>query len=488
MADALDSQDHTVRSLTAKTFGGRMPTHSGDIALESHGISPIPESNRYGSARRLFTVWFAPNVNMTGVFTGTLAIVLGLGFWLGLLAMIIGTVIGSLPVAYLSTWGPRTGTGQLPLSRIAFGDTVVLPGVVQWLSSIAWDGLVGLFGGEALAALLHIPFPIAVAVILLLQCVVGVFGYELIHRVEAVMTVVLAVTFAVLTIKLVTGHSVITASTAHGPDLAGAFVLEVTIALSLAISWASYASDYSRYLPSSTSSKQVFWYSLGGIVLSYVCIQAIGIAAAGVLTNQTAEGVRSIMGGGVLGVLALLAISLASVASNAMNDYSGSLALQTVGVRLRRPVAAGVVTIMAFLLILWLHHGDVASKFENVLLFVGYWIPGFVAIVAIDWLARRLGKGSVDPLRQHTTRSNAIAALVVFVVAFGAAVPFMDTSLFVGPAANALHGADIAYFVAFIVAAALYAPFRLRGGRAGGGADSAAEPRAVPAATDQAAP
>jgi nucleobase:cation symporter-1, NCS1 family len=169
-----------------------------------------------------------------------------------------------------------------------------------------------------------------------------------------------------------------------------------------------------------------------------------------------------------------------------MNDYSGSLALQTVGVRLRRPVAAGVVTIMAFLLILWLHHGDVAAKFENVLLFVGYWIPGFVAIVGIDWYARRLGRGSVDPLRQHTARNNAIAALVVFVAAFGAAVPFMDTSLYVGPVANALHGADIAYFVAFIVAVVLYAPYRLRRGRAGGTNRSAA-PQSVPAATDQAA-
>jgi NCS1 family nucleobase:cation symporter-1 len=150
-------------------------------------------------------------------------------------------------------------------------------------------------------------------------------------------------------------------------------------------------------------------------------------------------------------------------------------------------VAAGVVTIMAFLLILWLHHGDVAAKFENVLLFVGYWIPGFVAIVAIDWYARHLGKGAVDPLRQHTARNNAIAAVVVFVVAFGAAVPFMDTSLFVGPAANAMHGADIAYFVAFIVAAALYAPYRLRGGRASGGAHSSAAPSTVGAATDQAA-
>ena len=143
--------------------------------------------------RRLFTVWFAPQVNMTGVFTGALAIVLGLGFWLGLLAMVIGTVLGSLVVGYLSTWGPRTGTAQLPNSRMAFGGGVVLPAALQWLSSIAWDALVGLFGGEALAVLLGIPFWIAVLIVLGVQGVVGFFGYELIHRMQAVLTVVLFV-------------------------------------------------------------------------------------------------------------------------------------------------------------------------------------------------------------------------------------------------------------------------------------------------------
>src|SRR6185312_7588022 len=101
---------HTMRSaLSAPAFRGRRPTRSGDLAVESHGIGPIGLDQRYGNPARLFTVWFAPQVNMTGVFTGTLAITLGLGFWLGLLAMVIGTVLGSLVVSYLSTWGPRTG-------------------------------------------------------------------------------------------------------------------------------------------------------------------------------------------------------------------------------------------------------------------------------------------------------------------------------------------------------------------------------------------
>src|SRR6266581_7648553 len=250
----VNKSDSGSSALEASTFGGRMPTGSGDMAIETHGITPIPEDNRYGTPRRLFTVWFAPQMNMTGVFTGSLAIVFGLGFWLGLLAMVIGTLLGSLPVAYLSTWGPRTGTGQLPASRMAFGGTVVLPAIVQWLSSIAWDGLVGLFGGEALSTLLHTPFWVGVLIVLALQGIVGIFGYELIHRVEAVMTVVLIVTFAVLTIKLLGGnHQIVTPPTVHHGALAGSFVLEVTVALSLAISWASYASDYRRYLPSSRS-------------------------------------------------------------------------------------------------------------------------------------------------------------------------------------------------------------------------------------------
>ncbi len=438
-----------------------MPAGSGDMAIETHGITPVPEDSRYGTPWRLFTVWFAPQMNMTGVFTGSLAIVFGLGFWLGLLAMIIGTVLGSLPVAYLSTWGPRTGTGQLPASRMAFGATVVLPATVQWLSSIAWDGLVGLFGGEALSVLLHTPFWVGVLIVLALQGMVGIFGYELIHRVEAVMTVVLIITFAVLTIKLLSGgHQIVTPPAVHHGDLVGSFILEVTVALSLAISWASYASDYSRYLPSSTPRKPVFWYTLGGVVLSYICIQAIGIAGAKALGAETAEGVRSVMGGGFLGVLALIVIGLASVGSNAMNDYSGSLALQTVGVRVRRPVSAVVVTVIAFVLILWMHGGNTSSRFENVLLFVGYWIPAFVAVAVIDWHYRARGRHTINPARESTVRADAIVALTAFVIAFGAAVPFMNTSIVVGPVAKAWHGADVAYYVDFLVAAIIYGGYR----------------------------
>ena len=448
-------------ALTEPTFTGRRPSGAGDLSVETHGIAPIPDDQRYGSPARLFTVWFAPQVNMTGVFTGALAIVLGLGFWLGLLAMVIGTVLGSLMVGYLSTWGPRTGTGQLPNSRMAFGGGVVLPAVLQWLGTIAWDALVGLFGGEALSVLLGIPFWLGVLIVLCVQGAAGFFGYEVIHQMQAVLTIVLFTTFVVFAVKLVGGHEIVTPASVHGADLVGAFVLEVTIAFSLAVSWASYAADFSRYLPADTPRARVFGFTFAGIVLAYIFIEGIGIAAGDVVSDQTAEGVRSVMGGGLLGGVALLIIALASIGSGVMNDYSGSLALQTIGVRVRRPVSAVIVTLLAFPLILWLNAADTATRFQDVLLLVSYWIPAFFSIVVIDWLLRIGGRATINPAEEPTDRRDSAAAVIVFVLAYAAAIPFMNTSLIEGPVARAWHGADVAYFVNLLVAAVLYGGYRV---------------------------
>ncbi|WP_037367305.1 purine-cytosine permease family protein [Amycolatopsis orientalis] len=448
--------------IDAEVFGGRMPAGAGDFAIETHGITPIPDANRFGRPWRLAGVWFAPNLTMTAVFTGTLGATLGLGFTTGFVIALIGTVVGSLPVAWLSTWGPRTGTGQLPLARLPFGRGVVLPGLVQWLGSIAWDALVGLFGGEALAQLTGLPFWAAVLVVLVLQCTLGVFGYAVIHRVQAVMSVVLVVAFVALAVKVVLDHPITFADSATGGDFAGAVVLFSTITLSLAISWAPYAADFSRYLPASTRPSGVFWFTLLGLTASYALGEGIGLALGTALGDQTAAGVSTLLGGGVLGAAALLVIALAAVSSNAMNDYSGSLALQTVGVRVRRPVSAVVVTVLAFALILWMHSGDLAAKFQNVLLVVSYWIPPFLGVVVPDWLRRTRRGHEVDVLAELRRPVRGWAAIVAFVVGFAAAVPFMNTTVYTGPVAAALHGADLAYYAGFVVSLVAYTLLRGR--------------------------
>jgi NCS1 family nucleobase:cation symporter-1 len=439
-------------------FHGSRPRHDGDMVLESHGMAPIPEDQRYGASWRNFTVWFAPNLELSGIFTGTLAFTIGLGFWPGFIAIVIGVLLGALPVALLATWGPKTGMGQLPLARLPFGKTIAVPAAVQWLSSVAWDALVGLFGAQAAQLLFHIPFVVGVLIVLAVEGIIGFLGYEFIHQLEKWGSGVLAILFAVLSVRILQHGNIPTANTVHGAAAVGAFILMTTIAFSGAFSWATYAADYSRYQSKEARSSPIFFWTLAGLAASFIWMYAIGLAGAKVFVDQTAGGVRSLVGGGFVGVLALLAVMFGAVTSNAMNDYSGSLAVQAAGIRIRRNWSAALGTLLAFILILWLNSGNLSSKFQNILLFTAYWIAPFLAIIVIDWYRRggSISREGLARLMRFTNLSTGWPALAALVVGFAAMVPFMNTGLVVGPVANALHGADLSFYAGFLVAAIVY--------------------------------
>jgi NCS1 family nucleobase:cation symporter-1 len=443
-------------------FDGTRPTHTGDLTMETAGMVPIPEDHRYGPNWRNFTVWFAPNMELSGVFTGTLAATLGLGLATGIAAIVVGVVLGALPVAALSLWGPKTGMAQLPLARLPFGKTIALPALVQWVSSVAWDALVGLFGGQAAQILFHVPFAVGVIIVLALEGVVGFLGYEFIHRLEAWGSAILTVLFIVLTYKIVEHGHFPVHNTVHGGVAVATFILMMTIAFSGGFSWATYAADYSRYMKADTPRKPLFWLTFGGLAASFIWVYTIGLLGARSLSNQTAAGVQSLMGGGLLGALALIAIMLGAVSSNALNDYSGSLAVQAGGVRIKRHYSALLGTVLAFVLILWLNTGDVAAKFQNVLLFTAYWIAPFLAIVLIDWRDRKdtVNRATLVHMLHWENLRSGWPALVALVVGFGAMIPFMDTGLLVGPVSKWLDGADVSFYVGFVVAAVIYYPLR----------------------------
>jgi NCS1 family nucleobase:cation symporter-1 len=443
-------------------YEGKKPSRHGDMTVETQGMAPIPESERYGASWRNFTVWFASNLQMSSVFTGTLAVTLGLGFWPGLIAIVIGIVLGALPVAYLTTWGPKTGMGQLPFARLPFGKTIALPAAVQWLSTLAWDSLVGIFGGQAAQSLFHIPFYVGVIIVLALEGSVGFLGYEFIHQLQKWASLVLALLFILLSWKILQHGTFASHNAVSGGTAVGMFVLMTTIAFSGSFSWASYAADYSRYQPKDTNPRPIALWTLLALSLSYIWTYAIGAAGAKLLTDQTASGVRTLVGGGLIGVLALLAIILGTIASNSMNDYSGSLALQAGGIKIRRQWSALVGTVFAFFLILWLNHGNTSAKFQNILLFASYWIAPFLAVILVDWFFVRstLSEGRLRALMDFSRLASGWSAAVSLVVGFLAMIPFMDTNLIVGALAKKLDGADISFYVGFVVAGIVYMVLR----------------------------
>ena len=446
-----------------------MPTHEGDLSIEAHGMDPIPESARYGSVGRLFTVWFTPNLVPAAFFIGTLVTLdfLKLGFVTSILAIIVGNVLGSAFVGILSTMGPKTGMAQLPAARLPFGKSIVLPGLLNWVSTIGWDGINSLFGAFAITLLIPaLPFPIALLIIVLCQGALGIFGYEAIHQFEKWGAIALGVMFVILTISIVGQADTSLTDGFSGLDQVGAFIAYVAIVASFVLAWTLYASDYSRYLPTNTSSRQIFWNTLLGATLASAWLEILGLLVATKATGgESSDTIFAVLGGpgNIIAMLAMVAIAVGTVAVNAMNDYTGSLSLQAAGLRIKRIYSAAVVAVLGFLFTMYLQNSaDVATNFTNFLLFISYWISPFVGVVLADWWLRR-GQADVSRLSDFTSLPSGTVALVALVVGFLVSIPFQNSSLgysWGGPfnyvTANYLHGADIAYYVGGLVAFVIY--------------------------------
>ena len=450
-----------------------MPSHEGDLSVEGHGFEPIPESAHYGSASRVFTVWFAPNLVPAAFFIGTLVTLnfLKLGFVTALLAIIVGNIVGSVLVGVLATMGPRTGMAQMPLARLAYGKSIIVPGILNWISCIGWDGINSLFGAYAVTILIPaVPFWLALLVIVIAQGALGVLGYEAIHQFERYASVALAVMFVVLTIGVLGKGTTSLTDGMAGLDQVGAFLAYVAIVASFVLAWALYASDYTRYLPRDTSPSRIFLWTVLGLSLASGWLEILGLLVATKATGgESSQTIFDVLNGGLLGALAMVAIFGGTVAVNAMNDYTGSLSLQAAGVRVPRVVSAIAVAILGFLFTLYLYSNiaEYAGKFWNFLLFLSYWIAPWAGVVVADWWlrGRRANAARLVDFGRLPTGTTALLALVV---GFVVSVPFQNSSLGYDIATNyswlpinwvtvnVLHGADIAYYVGFAVSFIVY--------------------------------
>jgi NCS1 family nucleobase:cation symporter-1 len=446
-----------------------MPTHAGDLSIEGRGIEPIPAEARYGSLGRIFTVWFTPNLVPAAFFIGTLAALdfLKIGFVTGILAILVGNLVGSILVGILGTMGPATGMAQMPLARAAYGKSIVLPGLLNWLSCIGWDGINSIFGAGAITLLTGLPFFVSLLIIVILQAALGVIGYEAIHTFEKYMAIVLGAMFVVLTISIFGQASTGRTDGFTGLDQLGAFILFSTICASFVLAWALYASDYSRYLPATTSRFGVFWVTVAALTMSAGWIEVLGLAVADKATGESVGVIHSILGGGFIGGFAMIAVALGTVAVNALNDYTGSLSLLAAGIRVPRVVSAFVVAVLGFFFTLYLNSGDFGGKFTGYLLFLSYWIAPWAAVLLIDWWLRR---GRVDPMRlvSFSALPSGLLGLASLVIGFVVSLPFQQSSygeelhtqypfLPINVISDSnLHYADIAYVVGFVVAAVIY--------------------------------
>jgi nucleobase:cation symporter-1, NCS1 family len=426
------------------------------LTVEPHGIEQVSASERHGRPRTLFTLWLSANMGLPVWLVGALAVVFGLGFADGVAAIIVGNIIGCGLLALTASMGPEIGMPQLSFTRHSFGVRgAYLPALLNWVSTSGWYAVNSIVGAFAIERLTTLPFWVSLLILTAAQMLLGIYGYNLIHRFEAVSAVLLAIIFLLMSvIGLPQAHFGLTSKLPFADHL-GLFVLMTTAVASYVFSWSPYASDYARYLPAETPKWRVFTAVFAGSFIGCVWLQVLGAAVATIGLNLAPiDLVVKVMG--PIWVPALIAVIIGTVAANALNIYTGALSLLTLDVPIKRWVSVIAVGILGGLLALYGSSG-LSAKYENFLLLISYWIGPWLAVVLVDFflhpgLPTRPEKG----WRATFRRAVEWPGLVAFLVGLIVSIPFMNSALYVGPMANLLHGADIAYYIGLLVAGLLY--------------------------------
>ena len=438
----------------------------GFLQVEASGSEAIPQSARRGRPRDLGFLWAGAFVNYASLLTASLLTTFyGLGVWDGLTATMLGTIAGALILGLLSNTGPASGLPQIVYTRRIFGAAGARVGAALTLFlAIGWFAVDCVIGAQAGAQLLGLgasrgaTFGLVV-VIAGVSVFVAVFGHRTITVLETYGAVVFGILAAVLFAVLAPQMHWRAGATAGAADYPGAFVLGFMTCFALVASWFPFASDYSRYLPASSSRRSVTFWPVAGVAAPMLLLGLFGLLLPTIDTKLAADqGVLAVIQKHAPAWVALpffAFVILGEIWANYLDVYTAGLVGLAMGLRLKRwqtALACGILgSILASVAVLVT---DFHVAYQDFLILTYLWAPAWAAVVLLSFFV----------LKEAVNSRQAVIAWVAGTILSLVFVnyPNLFSSAFPGahypnqPLIDALHNADLSGLVSVGVAAGVF--------------------------------
>ena len=433
--------------------------------VEGHGIEAIPAADRHGTPRELAFLWAGAFVNYASLFTASLLTTYyGLGVWDGLAATVLGTLSAALILGLLSNTGPRSGLPQIVFTRGIFGRRGASLGAaltlflaVGWFAVdcvIAAQAGAQLFGGGS--SLVTFALVILVAAV---SVAVAVFGHQTIKVLEKWGAVTFAVLSAALFLFLVPQFHWTQATSATGADYPAALVLGFMTCFALVASWYPFASDYSRYLPATSTTRAVTLWPVAGVAAPMILLGLFGLLLPTIDSQLAAgQGVLAVISAHAPGWVAVpffLFVVVGEIWANYLDVYTAGLVLLAMGVRVERwksALGCGLAgTLLAAYAVLV---SDFHAAYEDFLILTYLWAPAWAAVVLLSVFVFERKPQPRTALIAWLAGTALSLLFVNYENLFGNVVS--RPSFFNDGLIASLHGADLSGIISVAVAAAVY--------------------------------
>jgi purine-cytosine permease-like protein len=376
------------------------------LQIESNGINIITDSERKGQPRDLFWPWFAANVSVLGLSYGSFELGFKVSFWQAIVVGVIGIVVSFLLCGFIAVAGKRGSAPTMVLGRAAFGVRGNrLPSAISWLLTVGWETVLVILATLATATVFQRlgwgggtgTKVIALIVVVALTIFGGVMGFDLIMRMQSVITVVtgvLTIVFIALVVDKIHWHTVSAIPAGPPQHLIGALVFMMT---GFGLGWVNAAADYSRYLPRRSSGAGVAGWTALGSSIAPIVLLVFGLLLAG-----SSSSLSSAIGADPIGALAnllptwflvpfVIVAVLGLIGGSVLDIYSSGLALLTLGLRVPRYVAAlidGTIMTLGAIYVVFIA-GNFVGQFEGFLFTLGVPIAAWCGIMLADIGLRR---------------------------------------------------------------------------------------------------
>lgn len=434
-----------------------------DTGFESTGIERVEEHERaHTQLTDTMWLWWSANSVVATVALGALSAFFGLGFWGTLGVIVVFNLLGALPVAFLSTLGPKTGLAQMPLTRFAFGlQGAKLPAIFNAIACLGWSAVNATIGAGLLVAWSDgkVPSWLALLILAALTTVVSVFGYFIVHRYERFAWIPMFILFGFVFFVAAPHFNIAIPASVTGLALFASVMTFGGAVFGYAVGWTSYAADYTRRQPHSTPAGKVFTYALLGVTVPCVILETLGALLATTVKELPSTGalISDNIGTGVIASIVILLLAFSTIANNVPNDYSFALSLQVLGIHIPRWILT-VVGAVLYILIAFAIQANFNLNLEGFLLLIAYWLGSYAIISFIE---DRFRKGNY-PVQDYTNGAKlpvgiaAVAAMVVGLVVAALGVNQAAVIGFEGPLSHLLADADIGFPLAVIASGILY--------------------------------
>ncbi|MFD0022545.1 cytosine permease [Streptomyces sp. NPDC058382] len=447
--------------------------------METRGLDPVPDSERTGRVRSLFSTWVAANMTVLLLTTGAGLIVYnGLSFWQVLVVAVAAPVVAYGLVGLISVAGKRGGAPGMALSRAVFGQRGNLaPGTLIWVARWGWETVNAVTGAYAVLAVLDLLFGIRSTTTLIMVTLTGFVaaGFLLSGlglralRVCSTWSACLFGGFSVLVLVHLAGAAPWRAVLDRPAGPTSLMVAGIGTLAAGGISWAPTGPDFTRYLPRSASGRAMVATTMGGAGIVFLPMVLMGaVMAVGTPGLAVTRDPVSFIGALLpdwISVPYLLIAVLGMVLINAMSMYSAGFTAQTLGFRVPRAWAVGVNAAISLFLgsLLMMVATSFIDSFVSFLNLLAVTFSAWIGVFGVDQLRGR----AYDPVALMDTTptsaywySGGFAWPAVAAWAAGLAVGLLLTGVewFTGPLASTWPGRNgLGWAVTIAVSGGLYA-------------------------------